>query len=83
MLQSAGLPRASQAPVGTPSPAQPVADVDRRSQVGDELEETVLLVIPDPAQRRIRSIGGGPTNDVPEPYWRTLHDLFDRLDSPE
>ena len=83
MLQPAGLPgrpdAAIEGPSSTPEPLEP----DSRSVVGDEPEETVLLVVPDPAERRILGIGGGPTNDVAELYWRTLHDPFDRLESPE
>ncbi|SHF98007.1 hypothetical protein [Geodermatophilus nigrescens] len=83
VLQSAGLPGRPDAAVEEPSSTPEPVETDRRSAERDGPEETVLLVVPDPAERRILGIGGGPTNDVPELYWRTLHDLFDRLDSPE
>ena len=44
-----------------------------------ETPVTVSLVVPDLTARAIHVIGGGPTNYVPEQYWRTLHALFDQL----
>jgi hypothetical protein len=43
----------------------------------------VSLIVPDTNAREIHTVGGGPTNYVPDLYWRTLHSLFDQLRSSE
>lgn len=60
-------------------PVAPPADVPSPSRPP---RRDVVLLLPDPDRREVVGIGGGPTNDVPERYWRTLHALFQQFDEP-
>lgn len=42
----------------------------------------VVLLGHDPDRREVTDIGGGPTNVVPERYWRTLQALFAQVEEP-
>ncbi len=82
-LQLPALPRPRHAAAQDASQPSAPEGTSPSDGVGDEPLETVSLIVPDPTRREIFAVGGGPINDVPERYWRTLHALFGQLHGAE
>ena len=70
-------------PSDEPAGAADLIDPDDRRRAPDELRPRVDLRVNDDTTREIMATGGGPTNYVPQAYWRTLHELFSQLGGAE